>query len=117
MGTKGRHLGEFEEIVLLSVLALHGEAYGLAIKKDIATQTGRSVTISAVHATCNRLETKGLLASSLGAPTAKRGGKRKKIYAVTMNGQRALHASYVLRSRLWDRIAGRLQIDLAGGRS
>ena len=101
---KGTHLGEFEEIVMLVIAAMKQDAYGLAIKKELEEQTQRSVAISAVHAACNRLQDKGLLSSEFGEKSQRRGGKRKKIYKVTVKGQRALTAAYELRQRLWARI-------------
>ena len=108
---KGTHLGEFEEIVLLTVAALGEDAYGLAIKKELEEQTGRKVTISAVHAACNRLEQKEFLAAEFGEKSQKRGGKRKKIYSVSLKGQKALYEANDLRQRLWQRIpAGSFQL-------
>ena len=108
---KGTHLGEFEEIVMLVIAALQQDAYGLSIKKELEEQTQRKVTISAVHAACNRLEDKGLLSSEFGEKSEKRGGKRKKIYKVSLKGQQALQTAYELRQRLWSRIApGTFQI-------
>ena len=101
---KGTHLGEFEEIVMLTVAALQGEAYGLAIKKELEAQTQRKVTISAVHAACNRLEAKGFLQAEFGDKSQKRGGKRKKLYSVSLQGQYALAEAHSLRQRLWKRI-------------
>ena len=103
---KGTYLGEFEEIVMLAIAALQQEAYGLAIKKELEEQTGRSISISAVHAACNRLETKGFLSADFGEKSEKRGGKRKKIYTVSMKGQTALNEAYELRQRMWKRIPG-----------
>ena len=111
---KGTHLGEFEEIVLLVIAALQQEAYGLGIKKELEEQTNRTVTISAVHAACNRLADKGFLSAEFGERSAKRGGKRKKIYAVTMKGQQALQNAYTLRQKLWGNIdPNSFQIDLS----
>ena len=101
---KGTHLGEFEEIVMLTIAALQDEAYGLAIKKELEEQTKRKVTISAVHASCNRLETKGFLTSHFGEKSDQRGGKRKKLYTVSLKGQKALYETQTLRMRLWSRI-------------
>ncbi len=101
---KGTYLGEFEEIVLLTVGVLYDEAYGVAIKKELEHQTERSVSISAVHAAVNRLEDKGFLESRFGEPTKERGGKRKKLYRITMQGQKALADSRDLRQRLWSLI-------------
>ena len=111
---KGTHLGEFEEIVLLVIAALQQEAYGLAIKKELEEQTGRNITISAVHAACNRLADKDFLTAEFGERSAKRGGKRKKIYTVSLKGQRALQNAYELRQKLWGNISpGSFQIDLS----
>lgn len=109
---KGTYLGEFEEIVLLTVAALQEEAYGLAIKKELEAQTNRKITISAVHAACNRLESKGYLTARFGESSQMRGGKRKKIYAVSLEGQEALQSANDLRQRLWQNIPpGSFQID------
>jgi len=101
---KGTHLGEFEEIVLLTIAALREDAYGLAIKKDLEEQAARKITLSAVHAACNRLEAKGFLSAHFGEATKMRGGKRKKIYSVSLKGQHALKAAHSLRLKLWRRI-------------
>lgn len=111
---KGTHLGEFEEIVMLTVAALQEEAYGLAIKKELEEQTNRKVTISAVHTACNRLENKGFLSAHFGEKSDKRGGKRKKIYSVSLKGQQALYDARLLRQQLWLRIPpGSFQIDIS----
>ena len=101
---KGTHLGEFEEIVMLAIAALQKNAYGLAIKKELEEQAGRIISISAVHASCNRLETKGFLSAEFGEKSEGRGGKRKKIYKVSMSGQEALNDSYELRRRMWENV-------------
>lgn len=109
---KGTHLGEFEELILLTVAALQGQAYGLAIKKELEEQSGRKVTISAVHTACNRLEGKGFLTAEFGEKSEKRGGKRKKLYSVSLKGQQALLDTQHLRQRLWLRIPpGTFQIE------
>jgi len=111
---KGTHLGEFEEIVLLAIAALQYEAYGLMIKRELEEQTARKITISAVHTACNRLEEKGYLEAEYGEKSAKRGGKRKKIYRVNLAGQNALRSAYELRQRMWGRIKPEgFQIDLS----
>lgn len=101
---KGTYLGEFEELVLLTVAVLFDEAYGLAIKKELEKQTNRSVSIGAVHAACNRLQDKDYLEARYGEATAKRGGKRKKLYTVTVQGQAALSSAKAMRDRLWSNI-------------
>ncbi len=101
---KGTHLGEFEEIILLTIASLVDNAYGLAIKKEIEAESNRTVTISAVHAACNRLEDKGFLKSHFGDKSEHRGGKRKKLYQVSQKGQQALRDARDLRLRLWNKI-------------
>ena len=101
---KGTYLGEFEELVLLTIGVLYDEAYGVAIKKEMEEQLDRTVSIGAVHASVNRLEEKGFLASRFGDPTRERGGKRKKFYQVTAEGQQALHEARNMRQKLWDLI-------------
>ena len=103
---KGTYLGEFEEIVMLTIAALQDNAYGLAIKRALEEQSNRTVAISAVHASCNRLEEKGFLSSRFGEKSGRRGGKRKKIYEVSLQGQKALKEAYELRQRLWNQIPG-----------
>ena len=71
---KGTYLGEFEELVLLTVGALYPEAYGVAIMDDIKSETGRSVNISAIHSAMRRLEDKGFVKSFMGGATNERGG-------------------------------------------
>ena len=111
---KGTHLGEFEELLLLAIAALQEDAYGLAIMKEIAEQAQRKVTLSAVHAAANRLEEKGFLKAEFGEKSARRGGKRKKIYRVSLEGQHALRAAFELRQRMWRRISpSAFQIDLS----
>ena len=101
---KGSYLGEFEEIVLLIVAQLGEEAYGVPIKEAIEAQTGRKSKISAVHATLNRLEEKGLVNSRMGGATAERGGRRKRFFTVTPFGISILHEVSEQRSQLWQRI-------------
>lgn len=99
------YLGEFEEIVLLTVAVLGEGAYGVAITDELDRQTGRSVSLSAVHAALHRLEEKGMLKSCLGEATAERGGRRKRLFSVTVLGTRTLSDIRAVRNRLWDSIA------------
>lgn len=98
---KGNHLGEFEEIVLLTVAILYDEAYGVAVREEIERRLDRKVSLGAMHATLVRLEDKGLLRSRLGEATSKRGGKRKRHFQVTRAGQEALTATREARESLW----------------
>jgi DNA-binding PadR family transcriptional regulator len=91
-------LGEFEQLVLIAVLRLGRDAYGATISLEIETRSGRDVSVAAVHTTLGRLEQKRLTRSRLGDPTPQRGGKRKRLYAVTPAGVRALqHSMRALR--------------------
>jgi len=96
------HLGNFEEIILLMVGILGEEAYAFKIADEVEIQTGRPVSIGAVHSTLTRLEEKGFLTSQFGKPSLERGGRRKRIYKVTAIGRRTLDASRQLKQSLWD---------------
>src|SRR6187399_2269822 len=95
------YLGEFEELVLLTVASLDDEAYGVAIKEDIEKRAGRSISIGALHSTITRLEEKGFLKSWLGDPTQERGGRRKRNFEVTHQGKIVLNHVKELRDELW----------------
>ena len=101
---KGTHLGEFEELVLLTVGILYEDAYGLAITDDLEARTGRKVMISSVHKSLVRLENKGFLESHMGEATRERGGRAKKLYVLTSLGKNALHANKLLRNRMWNEV-------------
>ena len=101
---KGTNLGEFEELVLLVTGVCYGEAYGVAIRDEIARQTGRSASLSAVHAALHRLETKGFVRSHMGGATAERGGRRKRLFDITQAGREALETAREQRNRLWQLI-------------
>jgi PadR family transcriptional regulator PadR len=87
-------LGDFEQLVLLGVLRLDAEAYGAAIRREIHMRSGRDVSINAVYTTLDRLESKGLLKSWVGEPTAQRGGRRRKFYELRPAGLAALRQAY-----------------------
>jgi PadR family transcriptional regulator, regulatory protein PadR len=101
---KGTNLGEFEELVLLTVAALMNEAYSVAICDELKRATKRSAKLGVVHSVLNRLEEKGLLKSYLGEATSARGGKRKRFYTVTSGGKAALLKAKDIREQLWNRI-------------
>jgi PadR family transcriptional regulator PadR len=98
---KGTNLGEFEELVLLTIAAMVNDAYSVAICDDLEKKTKRSVKLGVVHSVLNRLEEKGLAKSHLGEATNTRGGKRKRYYAVTNAGKSALLKSKELRDQYW----------------
>ena len=87
-------LGDFEQLVLLGVLRLGDDAYGAAIRQESHARSGRDVSINAVYTTLDRLEGKGLLRSWVGEPTAQRGGRRRKFYALRPAGAAALRRAY-----------------------
>jgi DNA-binding PadR family transcriptional regulator len=101
-------LGDFEQLVLLGVLRLGGEAYGAAIRQEIHGRSGRDVSINAVYTTLDRLEGKGLLTSWVGEPTAQRGGRRRKFYALRPGGLAALRQAYHAFHAMADGLEGRL---------
>ena len=82
------NLGTVELMVLLAVLRLGDEAYGVPISREIAEQTGREVMLGSIYASLERLESKGLVTSRLGEPTAERGGRAKKFFKPTAKGVR-----------------------------
>ena len=101
---KGTHLGELEELVLLTVGSLYNEAYGVAIMDEIKAQTGRDLNISAVHAVLRRLEEKKLLTSRMAGATNERGGRRKRMFSLTKAGKLALDQNMAIRAGLYQKI-------------
>jgi len=98
---KGTHLGEFEELVLLTCALLINSAYSVTIGAEIEDQTGRSITLSTVHTALYRLEKKGFLESYLGGASGERGGRRKRLYRITAAGFDVLNQAKELRTRMW----------------
>jgi DNA-binding PadR family transcriptional regulator len=101
---KGTNLGEFQELVMLTVGLLYDQAYGVSIKDEVKRQTGRTVTLSTVHAALNRLEDKGFLTSWMGGATEERGGRPKRLFRITAYGKQALEESRQVRNRMWELI-------------
>lgn len=101
---KGTNLGEFEELVLLTIAALVNDAYSVAICDELEKHTGRSAKLGVVHAVLNRMEEKGLVKSKLGEATSVRGGKRKRYYSITSAGKAALIKAKEVRDQLWSLI-------------
>jgi PadR family transcriptional regulator PadR len=98
---RGTNLGEFEEVVLLSVAILANDAYGNTIKNEIKKRLGRNPSIGALHASLGRLEEKGFLESSEGETTPERGGRRKRYYKVTKTGVKAMQQVKDMRDSMW----------------
>jgi PadR family transcriptional regulator, regulatory protein PadR len=99
MESKG--LGEFEELVLLAVCIMEGEAYGISVKKEVERHSGRSILLGAVHITLYRLQDKGLLQSKMGGNTDKRGDRRKRLFKITSAGMKQLRVAQDVRQKMW----------------
>ena len=87
-------LGSLEQIVLLALVRLGSNAYGMTVRREIEKRTGRDVSIGAIYATLERLETKGYVSSFVGEPTEERGGRAKRFFRIEADGQRALRVSH-----------------------
>lgn len=96
------HLGELEQIVLLAVLRLDAEAYGVTIGAEIEARTGRSLTVGALYRTLDRLEQKGYVSSAFSDPTPERGGRSKRYFKMKPSGLRALRTSREALAAMWD---------------
>lgn len=101
---KRYQLGEFEEIVLLTVGVLYNEAYGVAIKEEIENRLKRKVSVGAMQSALRRMEKKGFIDSRLGEVNKLRGGKPKRYFTITAYGRDALHHSQDVRMTLWNDI-------------
>jgi DNA-binding PadR family transcriptional regulator len=93
-------LGEFEQLLLLALLATGDEAYGVEIRRTIEERAGRTVSPGAIYTALDRLEQRGLVSSRLGEPTAQRGGKRKRYYRLEAAGEALLRASQRTLARM-----------------
>ena len=98
------YLGEFEEIVILTIGILNKDAYGVSIKKEIETRLKRSVSMGALHTALIRLEDKGYLKSYEGEITEERAGRPKKYFQITALGKKAMEYSRDTRNELWNAI-------------
>lgn len=90
---RGELLGSLEHIILLALMRLDGSAHGMIVRREIEERTRRNISIGAVYATLERLETKGYVSSFTGEPTPERGGRAKRIFRVEAAGKRALQIS------------------------
>jgi PadR family transcriptional regulator PadR len=97
-------LGEFEELVLLTVAALQEEAYGVEIKRELEDRLGEKLSVGSIQSALKRMEEKGFLTSEFGEATLKRGGKRKRIYCATPFAHRILAELKEIRAGLWNSI-------------
>lgn len=101
---KKYQLGEFEEVVLLTVGVLYDNAYGVSIKQEITERLERKVSVGALQAALRRLEDKGYLSSRRGESNSRRGGRPKLFFTLTALGQKALEYSRETRNSLWNAI-------------
>ncbi|WP_263384633.1 PadR family transcriptional regulator [Granulicella arctica] len=95
------YLGEFEMILLLTIIRLGADAYGVPLSRELALQRGREIAVGSVYAALDRLETKGFVASHLGESTPERGGRAKRYFRVTDQGLRTVHETRKVLSTLW----------------
>ena len=110
---QGQRLGEFEEVVLLSIRTYRDAASGVGIQESLERDARRSASLGAIYTALDRLERKGLVESWLGDPTPIRGGRRKRMYRLTKYGSAALADARRIREAMWSRRATRA---LEGGR-
>ncbi|MBT1704767.1 PadR family transcriptional regulator [Chryseosolibacter indicus] len=101
---KKYQLGEFEEVVMLTVGILYNEAYGVSIKKEIEERLSRKVSVGALQTALKRLEDKGYLKSHEGEATQERAGRPKRYFVITALGKRALEHIRSTREKLWGAI-------------
>lgn len=109
--TPGTHFSDFELIVMLVLLRLGDDAYGVPIAREIEERMGREVKLGSVYATLERLERKGFVASELGEPTQERGGRAKRYFHITKQGMREVRKTRQVLTRLWQGVP-----ELEGGR-
>ncbi len=98
---KKTKLGEFEELVLMTVVVLQEEAYGVEIKRELEERLNETLSVGSIQSALKRMEEKGFLTSEFGEATQKRGGKRKRIYSATPYAHRVLKEMKDVRSQLW----------------
>src|SRR5689334_4082081 len=113
---KKYQLGEFEEVVLLTVGILYDNAYGVSIKKEIEDRLSRNVSVGALQTALKRLEDKGYLSSRDGEATEERAGRPKKYFQMTALGKRAIEYTRSTRDELWSaipKVAMKISYDLS----
>ena len=105
---KKTKLGEFEELVLLTVAVLKGDAYGVQIKRELEKRLKEKLSVGSIQSALQRMEEKGFLNSAFGEATQKRGGKRKRVYSVTLYAHKILAEIREIRAGLWDALLNNL---------
>ena len=98
---RSHYLGEFELLVMLTIIRLGEDAYGVPISREIEEQTGRSVAFGTVYTTLERLQNKGYVRSNLGDATPERGGRAKRYFRATSTGLRTVRETKQNLTRLW----------------
>lgn len=101
---KKYQLGEFEEIVILTIAILNNQAYSVTIKDEIESRLARTVSFGALHTALKRLENKGYLRSNAGESTEERAGRPKRYFEITAMGKRAMQHAKDSRDELWKAI-------------
>lgn len=96
--------GEFEELVLLTVGILNDKAYGVLIMEELESQSNRKAKLSAIHAVLKRLQKKGLVTSVMGGATTERGGRRKRMFTLTISGKAIIDHVREVRDQMHDQI-------------
>ncbi len=104
-------LGEFEHLLLLAVMRLGDNAYGVTMRREIEERTGRPVSLGAIYPTMDRLEDRGLVRSSMSAPTGERGGRSRRYFSLEPAGERALEAQRQMLAAMWAGFEGTAGID------
>ena len=99
-------LGEFEQILLLAIIRLGDQAYGVPVRREIEERTGRALTVGALYRTLDRLEDKGFISSWFGDPIPERGGRAKRYLRVEASGIRALKRSRQEMAAMWEGVDG-----------
>jgi len=102
-------LGEFEQLLLLAIVHLGDDAYGVTIRQEVERRTGRDIAIGAMYTTLNRLETKGFVKSVMTDPTAQRGGRAKRLFKLRPVGATALRQSRERLAKMWDGLQPNLE--------
>jgi DNA-binding PadR family transcriptional regulator len=95
------YLGEFELMILLALIRLGDDAYGVPISKELLQTTGREVALGSVYAALDRLQQKELVSSTVGDPTPTRGGRAKRYFRVTRKGMREVQLTRTALTSLW----------------
>ena len=99
---RGDFLGEFEQMILLTVARLDDEAYGMAILEELVERTGAEAAVASVYAALDRLERRGFVTSEVGSPTPERGGRAKRFFKLVPAGALALYRSRNALDSLWE---------------